>query len=161
MRTHKNIAKRSTSRSSEYLPALELMKGCATEELPKCGGEQERWNAPAAGAIRMESGGERMVRMHIAASSGGGAEALMTENAPTRATVNFNVKPADNISPGEARTISLAPSAAWASEDAIMKNTAQAKEPPTTIWESETWCGIASMTKNFVGVEKSSPLRLY
>ncbi len=85
MITHKNIAKRSASRSSEYPPAFELTKGCATEALPKCGGEQERGNAPVPGVERMKSGGERMVPMHVAAKSGG-AEALMTENAPTWAT---------------------------------------------------------------------------
>ena len=42
MITQNNIEKRSASRSSEYLPALELTKGCAIKPLPKCGGEQER-----------------------------------------------------------------------------------------------------------------------
>ena len=65
-----------------------------------------------------------MVPMHVAATSGGGAEAVMSENAPTRATGSINLEPAAIFAPGEAGTMSLVSSATWASEDAIAKNTA-------------------------------------
>ena len=74
-----------------------------------------------------------MVLMHVTARSGGGAEAVMSENAPARATGSVNPEPAAIFPPGEARTISLVLIATWASEDAIVTNTARAKEPPMTI----------------------------
>ena len=88
----------------------------------------------------MESGGERMLPVPVAITSECGAAAVMTKNAPgsVKSWPRKSLAPAAIFPPGEAGTISLAPSATWASEDAIVKNTAQAKEPPTTIRESET-----------------------
>ena len=127
------------------------MKGCPTETLPNPvaskgqGGEREGRNEPAPGVGSMESGGARMLLVSVATTSGGGAEAVMTVKAPapTLGSVKScsrqkSLRPAVDISPGEARTFSQAPNAAWAGEDVIVQKTAWAKETPTTIRKIKT-----------------------